>query len=157
MKVNDAIIGSILMLLAAVVLAYTRTFPSVPGQEYGPGLFPGLIAVGLFFAGVSLTAKGIRERASVPWVTFAEWVRSPHLAGSFILGIVGVVFYILAVPTVGFVLTSAILLGVLMIWLRGRPISSLSIAIVVAVGTYLVFHQILRVPLAKGLLLPLGW
>jgi len=156
-KVNDAIIGSVLMLFAAAVFAYTRTFPSVPGQEYGPGLFPGLIAVGLFASGVALIVKGIRDRRSAPWVVLADWVRSSRHLVSFLLGIGGMVFYILGVPVLGFVVTSIILLVILLVWLRGRPLSSLVVGVVVSGGTYLVFHQVLRVPLATGPFMPAGW
>ena len=53
MKLNDAVLG----LSAAdpgrrrVAGASCRTYPTIPGQQVGPALFPGLIAVGLCIGG----------------------------------------------------------------------------------------------------------
>ena len=40
MRLNDAVIGIALILFALAMIAYTRTFPAMPGQDYGPALFP---------------------------------------------------------------------------------------------------------------------
>ena len=59
MRVNDAITGGVLVVFAVAEIAYTRTFPSLHGQKYGPDLFPMLIGVGLFICGVALIFRGI--------------------------------------------------------------------------------------------------
>ena len=41
MKLNDAVCGALLLLLGAVVLVHVQGFPKIPGQQYGPALFPG--------------------------------------------------------------------------------------------------------------------
>ena len=46
MRVNDAVIGGVLVLFALAMIWYTRTFPAMPGQDYGPALFPVLIGIG---------------------------------------------------------------------------------------------------------------
>lgn len=156
MKVSDAIIGAVLALFAIAVFAYTRTFPPVPGQTYGPSLFPGLIAIGLFASGTALIVRGWRQRSSVPWVALAPWTRSRHHLASFTLGIASVVFYISTVERLGFVITVAILLISLMTWLRRRLWSSLAIALPTALAVYILFHQLLKVPLPEGTLFPIG-
>ena len=45
MKVNDAISGAGLIVLAGLVYWLTWDFPGMHGQPYGPALFPRLIAV----------------------------------------------------------------------------------------------------------------
>ena len=45
MKLNDAVWGALLLLLAAAVLVHVQSFGTIPGQQYGPAIFPGLVAV----------------------------------------------------------------------------------------------------------------
>ena len=54
MKVNDAVIGACLIALAIAILVHIQAYPLIPGQKYGPALFPGVIAVGLIGQGVSV-------------------------------------------------------------------------------------------------------
>ena len=44
MKLNDAVVGLVLLALAAAVWVAVRDFPNIPGQNVGPALFPTLIA-----------------------------------------------------------------------------------------------------------------
>ena len=71
MKLNDAVWGALLLLLGAAVLVHVQAFPTIPGQQVGPALFPGLVAAGLGVCGVLLIVKGLRRRAaaSAPWST----------------------------------------------------------------------------------------
>ena len=63
MKLNDAVWGALLLLLGVVVLVHVQAFPTIPGQQVGPALFPGLVAVGLGVCGVLLIVKGLAARA----------------------------------------------------------------------------------------------
>lgn len=36
MRFNDAVIGAVLVIFAVAEILYTRTFPSLHGQAYGP-------------------------------------------------------------------------------------------------------------------------
>ena len=79
MRFNDAIPGVVVLLFAAAMLAYTLTFPAqMPGQEYGPALFPGLVAVGLVLCGLLLVARGVR--AGGAWVSLGGWTGHPRAA-----------------------------------------------------------------------------
>ena len=60
MKVNDAIFGALLLALGIAVLAIVQGYPKIPGQQVGPGLFPGLIACGLCIGGAVLLWRGWR-------------------------------------------------------------------------------------------------
>jgi putative tricarboxylic transport membrane protein len=156
-RVNDAVVGTALLLFSVALIAYTRTFPSVPGQAYGPDLLPGLIGIGLGACGVALIAKGARERRAAPLVRLPDWARSPRLSVGFALGVGAVVFYICAVEALGFIPTVFVLLSTLFLWLRGRPVSSLALAGAITVATHVTFHDLLLVPLPWGLLQPLVW
>ena len=67
MKFNDMVWGALLMALGFTVLNDVRTYPSIPGQQYGPNAFPGLLAALLIVCAVMLMVKGWKERAQHPW------------------------------------------------------------------------------------------
>jgi putative tricarboxylic transport membrane protein len=54
MRLNDAVWGALLLLFSAVILFHVQSFPKIPGQQVGPALFPGLLAVGLAVCGALL-------------------------------------------------------------------------------------------------------
>lgn len=159
MKVNDAISGVVLILLAGLVYYLTRDFPAMPGQPYGPALFPRLIAVLMALTGAVLVLAGARRRREAPAVVFGDWVRSPgHIANLFAV-ILAVIFYILASHRLGFLLTSFIILSALLLVLRGKRHiwSSTAISAVTTVVIQQFFGQLLRVPLPWGVLESYAW
>jgi len=58
MKINDAVMGGLLLVLAAAIGVYVSGFPGMPGQRYGAALFPGMIAAGFAVCGALLLARG---------------------------------------------------------------------------------------------------
>lgn len=157
MKFNDAVFGLILLVLGVAVLAVVQGYPKIPGQQVGPALFPGLIATGLCVCGAMLLLKGWRDRAVSPWAHFDEWVRSPRHVIAFAVVLLGVVFYIFAVDTLGFLITSVLVLVALMGSLRVPPGRSVLIAIVATLLIHTAFYKLLRVPLPWGVLTPYAW
>lgn len=63
-----------------------------------------------------------------------------------------VVAYLLLAGLLGFLLTMALVLALLMLWLRVRPVVALSAAVATSVLIYLLFDAFLLVPLPAGLL-----
>jgi putative tricarboxylic transport membrane protein len=155
-RLNDAVIGVVLILFALAMIAYTRTFPAMPGQDYGPALFPTLIGIGLIVAGVILTVSGLRRRRGEPVFGGGEWLRSGGHLVNFLAVVGGLVLYIVASDWLGFILTSLLLLfGWLVLFRGGKPISSFVIALAVTLGVNYAFGQLLLVPLPLGVLQPL--
>ena len=152
MRLNDAVIGVVLLVFAAAMIAYTRTFPGFSGQRYGPDLFPILIGVGLIVTSTILIWRGIRARASVPWVELAAWTRSPQHLGSFVLVLGLLVFYILAADWLGFLAISTVILAALFLWLGVRAPVAIPIAVVATLVIQGFFGQLMRIPLPRGLL-----
>ena len=74
MRFNDAITGAVLVVFAMAEIAYTRTFPSLHGQSYGPDLFPALIGVALTVCGLVLIVRGLlaRREATIPETNIPE-------------------------------------------------------------------------------------
>lgn len=159
MKVNDAVSGVAFMLLAGLVWWLTSDFPGMPGQPYGPALFPRLIAMLMALAGIGLIVSDLRQRAGAPLFVCPDWVRSPRHAASLAAAIAAVIFYILASRTLGFVLTGFLILTTLFLLLRGRVHmwSSLAIAAVAVLAIQQFFGDFLRVPLPWGVLQPIAW
>jgi putative tricarboxylic transport membrane protein len=155
-RVNDAVIGVVLVLFALAMIGYTRSFPAMPGQNYGPALFPVLIGIGFLLTGLILIAGGIARRRTEPWFGGADWLRSPLHVARFLAIVGGLLAYILCSDWLGFIPTALLLLfGWLVLFRGGKPLSSLVIALAVTLAVDYAFTQLLLVPLPLGLLQPL--
>lgn len=155
MKVNDALIGGLLVALAIAILVHIQSYPLIPGQNYGPALFPGVIAFGLACCGVLLVRRGLR--AGRPLFTLAPWVRNPGLATNFLAVCAVLIFYIAAAGPLGFLPTAALCLGALLFKLRVRALPALVIALAGALLMHTLFYKLLRVPLPWGVLERFAW
>jgi putative tricarboxylic transport membrane protein len=161
MKINDALWGALFLLLGVVILVHVQRFPTIPGQNVGPALFPGVIAAGLSVCALLLIARGIAARAKggegPGWLVPADWVRSPRHLLAFALVIGANVFYIAIVDRLGFIPTGAIYLAVLFAVFGVRLRNSLIIALVVTLVIHYAFYKLLRVPLPWGVLTKWAW
>ena len=156
MRLNDAVIGGALVLFALAMIAYTRTFPDMPGQHYGPALFPVLIGIGFLITGAILIVSGLRRRKTEPWFAGGEWLRSRTHVARFVAVLGGLIVYMLVSGWLGFIPTALLLLfGWLVLFRGGKPVSSLLIALAVTLAVDYAFSQLLLVPLPLGVLQPL--
>ena len=161
MRLNDAVWGALLLLFSVVLLVHVQSFPKIPGQQVGPALFPGFLAVGLAVCGALLIVKGLATRRAwgerAEWIAFAGWTRSRRLARSF-AAVLGVnLFYVLLVDQVGFILTGTIYLALLFIVFGVRKRIVLPLALAMALGIHYAFYKLLKVPLPWGLLNGVAW
>ena len=157
MRFNDAVFGVILIGFAIAVIGYTTTFPRLHGQDYGPDLFPNIIASGLALCGVLLIARGVAERRTMPLVQLGEWANDRGIVVNVALLIGAMVFYILFSDWLGFVITSLLILTVLLVRLGSSLITSIIVAIVTTLVIHSIFAKILLVPLPWGVLQPVAW
>lgn len=161
MKVNDLVTGLVLFACAVAIFVYAQTFPTIPGQPYGAGAFPTVIAVGLGGFSLLLAWRALQARQSggprEALVTLADWMRNPRTAGNFLLSIVLVLVYLFASDTVGFIpLSIAILL--ILFWRTGvRPLTGLVVAVGMSLAIQVAFADFLRVPLPRGILDSVLW
>jgi putative tricarboxylic transport membrane protein len=155
-RVNDAVIGGVLVLFALAMIVYTRTFPAMPGQDYGPALFPVLIGIGFLVTGGILVVSGLARLKTEPLFSGADWLRSGTHLIRFAAVVGGLMVYILVSDRLGFIPTALLLLfGWLTLFRGGKPISSLLIALAVTLGVDYAFSHLLLVPLPLGVLQPL--
>jgi putative tricarboxylic transport membrane protein len=155
MRLNDAVLGLLLIVLAGAMAWISRGFPAVPGQEYGASVFPTLVAVGFAGCGAVLIAKGLRAHA--PAIAWQDWTRDRRGRLNVFATIAAVVLYVLVAGTLGFIPTIALILAVLLrLFGVGWAVTA-----VVALATPLVmqylFGNLLLVPLPWGLLEPVRW
>ena len=157
MKLSDAVFGLLLLALGAAVIAVVSSYPTIAAQRVGPSLFPGLIALGLVIGGVILIVSGLRRRATVPWLRFEPWVRSPrHAAG--VAGVIGsVIFYIVAADRLGFYLTALLILTICLRLFGVQLGRSIVIAAIATFVIHFAFYKLLRVPLPWGVFTNFAW
>lgn len=174
MKSNDVPIGAGLLVLSLLILWHVSSFPPAPGQPYNAALFPGIAAGALALASIALIISGFRKRgderkaaaddaarkeleslADDQEVLETAKVPSRLLAIVLTAGAIG--FYLVAAKFLGFIITGAIILAVLM-WSYGVAARMfVPVAIIGAVVIHLAFYKLLSVPLPWGVLQPLAW
>jgi len=166
-RFNDAITGAVLVVFAVAEIAYTRTFPSLHGQAYGPDLFPMLIGVGLFGCGCVLILRGLLARreqrmesggqASASWLDLSNVAESSNARLNAALVVLFLVLYIVLSDFIGFIPISFITISTLLYRLGSSLISSCVIAIIATAVIQFLFAKILLVPLPAGWMQGLVW
>ncbi len=151
MKLNDAIVGLLLAALGAAILVYARGLPAIHGQQYGPGVFPSLIAMTLIACAAILVWSGWRARATQHWIDIADWVGSRRHLGAFWTVIGATIAYILFGEKLGFFVMGTAILLTLFLMLRVRPGIAAVTAVVATAVIWYAFYKLLRVPLPWGL------
>lgn len=150
MKLSDTVWGALLLALALAVLWNIQGFPRIPGQNIGPGAFPGLLAVILAGCAVFLMARGLRAGAARG--SLGAWLRSRHHVGNFLLTVGALLFYVVASDSLGFIVTAALILVALFLKLRVRPVVAIAVAVATVFVIHLIFYKMLRVSLPWGVL-----
>lgn len=150
MRVNDALLGAVLLGFVAWIWWLTTFFPAFPGQDYGPNLFPRVLATGIAICGLLLFTRGLR--AGGPVVVLQPWVRQPSRLIAFLTIPGAALFYILAADPLGFIPTAILLLLVLFLWFRVRPVVAFPAAIGMTLLINWFFGTLMRVPLPRGVL-----
>jgi putative tricarboxylic transport membrane protein len=155
-KLNDTLIGWLLCLFAAAIVAYSRTLSSALGQHIGPAFFPYLLGGGMAAGGVTMIWSGRRQRG-VQSIEWAAWTRQPRMALNGALVIGDVIFYALVVDTIGFFVTGFVFLTVLFLAFQVRLRWIAPLAIGVTLVLHFAFYTLLHVPLPWGWLEGVAW
>lgn len=157
MKLSDAALGVVLLGAAAAIAAVARGFPVVPGQAYGPSLFPTGIAAGLVLCAAGLIMRHARTGRGARWIDPGPLLLDPRarLDAALVLGAIGA--YLLATECLGFVPTAAAILLVLVRRFGASWPLTLATAALGPLAIHLMFAEWLRVPLPLGVLLELRY
>ena len=152
MKINDAVFGALLLALGVGILWHVQSFPKIPGQDVGPGLFPGTIAAALIACAILLIRGGVRDRAGRPWIELLPWVASRRHAWAFVSLVGTAIALILLSNSVGFLIVAPLALFAMFIAFGVRPVTSVVVAIIGTLIIWYAFYKLLRVPLPWGVL-----
>jgi len=152
MRLNDAVLGALLLGFAGWVWWLTTFFPAFPGQDYGPNLFPRILASAIGFCGALLVFRGLRARERL--VILEEWTREPARLASFLSILAAALFYLFFSDTFGFIPTAFAILVVLFLWFRTRVVVALPVAAGMTLLVHWFFGGLMRVPLPRGLMDP---
>jgi len=144
------------MLFGLAVVLYARTFPGAVSHSVGPAFFPLLIGVGIAFCGAVLWWSGRKEHDAAR-LEFEDWMRDPRLARNGVLVIGALIFYAVAVETIGFFVTAFAILVALFLAFGVRRRWIVPIAVAVTLGLHVAFYSLLRVPLPWGWLEGIAW
>lgn len=168
MRIDDRIVGLVLIAFGAAVFWIARSFPLMAGLPYGPGFFPSIAAVGLMVCGAAIALAGFRPAPAasdgpVEPATAAEAMDgrmdgdAPHRLGRPLIIVAIVLGFGLGLDPLGFhlagffaVLAAALVFG-------ARPPTAVVLAVLAAFGFHAVFYSMLRVPLPWGVLTPYAW
>lgn len=158
MRFNDAVFGVLLLVAAGAIFVVARGFPAMPGQDFGPALFPDLIAAGLVISGGVLIYTGVRRPEFQGAVELGEWARSGGHLVDVGLVIGGLVVLIAVWDRVGFLIAATLLTGGLVARFRGgRVVGSFVGALVACLIIDWIFRRVLLVPLPLGPLTGIIW
>lgn len=154
-RVNDALSGGVLLVLALAVALHARGFPAIPGQQFGAAVFPVAIATALGLLALVLIARGARRwRGAVAW---SDWARSRHGPLNLLLAVGCLLGYVLVAGRLGFIPTMAAILTVLFLALGTRWWLSVPVAALVTLLIHVLFVDLLKVPLPWGIVPPMAW
>jgi putative tricarboxylic transport membrane protein len=138
------------LLFGLLVLWQVQSFPAMPGQHFGPALFPGLLAIGLAACGALLVFRGLRS--AHPLVSLGAWVRRPRPVAGFFSVLAGLALYVVLADPLGFHLTGFLLVLAWTLVFGARPALAVPVAIAAPLLIHLAFYKLLRVPLPWGVL-----
>lgn len=146
------IAGGIFIALGIFIFTQTVTYPSLEKGHPGPGLFPNLLAILFIAFGATLVWKARKPPSSDEAQTEVPLGPQRITNAFFVIGIVAV--YVLVVDFLGFLITSAVLLFLLMKKLHVSLFKSALASIAITLFINILFSKVLRVPLPFGML---GW
>ena len=143
MFASDRVTGSALVLLAVVTAWETRRLPLGTLHNPGPGYMPLLLAIILGALGMLVALRG----GGSPRLGEVAWPEAGHAAAI----LVGCAFAAFALEWLGYRLTVVILLAFLLgVMERKRPAVVAAVALGLAVGSFFLFSNLLKVPLPRG-------
>lgn len=138
---SDRLLGAACLVLAAFyIYAATLVQVSFISDPVGPKVFPIIIGIVLAVAGLYPLLRPDPE---------PQW---PHLGGLleivFAAGVM--VAYTYALPSFGFVASTAVAASLLSWRLDARPQWALAAGLGISLGIYVIFHLVLGLSLARG-------
>ena len=149
MRKVDIAAGMIFMACGALVLTESLPLNFYAEGVPGPGFFPTLLAIALAVTGGLLLFTRLRR----PEAALGEFALPSRPQAGRSLGLwLAILVAVLAVDVVGFLLAMVLLVAVLMLGIERAPgLVAIATIVVTPLLAYLLFAQLLQVPLPSGL------
>lgn len=156
----ELLIGLALIFLSAVIYFQSGTFPAGDPTQLNPGSFPKVIAVSLAVLSLILVLSKIRElvnnRAALAGLDKKQYFKELVVEYRLVLiTLVSLLLYVILMQFIGFIITTIcfiIAMGLLIGPKKKKDVLIISIvAVVVTLGTYLFFENVLYVRFPSGL------
>lgn len=175
-SISDIVLAVIVIGGGIAVIVYASGMKLLNTGQMGPGLFPTVIGWLLVLFGVTLFFQGLRgkipESEVEPEILLESEMDEPIIEGDNFSGgeytlvtekpgrllinglvvLLGIVFYIVVAPTLGFIPTLFIVLLMIMLTLREKAYKAAIYSALFTIGLYLVFEKVLLVQLPDGIL-----
>jgi putative tricarboxylic transport membrane protein len=150
MRFNDSLVGAVFLALAIAIIVTASGFHTPPGQRFGPGFFPTIVASVMAVAAIAMILRGLVSGRRA-WIELDSWVSQPAgvVRGASIFAFL--LLYLVLSEPLGFLVVAPMLLWGLIWLLWGRPVAALGIALVASFLVHQFFVQLLLVPLPWGL------
>mgnify|MGYP000431801934 CR=1 FL=1 len=148
---TDIVTGTGVIGFAIFVLAYSMRFPAARGTDFGPALFPRVIASILVFLGLLVLLQAWRIHAGK--VACAVEETGDGLTASKVgmrnvmVTIVAIIIYIIVVGGLGFIPTTVVFLFALMKAYGLALVKSIVFSLIITGFVYVLFSMLLRVVL----------
>lgn len=151
MRKGNIVTGIICALLAIYILVTSMGYPTAEAYGTGvpgPGLWPGLIAALLLITSIGLIVGTFMTKKD----SFGElnlW--TPDTKRAYISMAILIV-YVLVLPTVGFIISSVVMLIVFIQWFSKMKIwKTILVSVAATLAVYFVFKSLLDVPVDFGM------
>ena len=149
---KDYIGGGIFMALGVFIWALTFQFPVLDDGHPGPSLFPRVLGTLFIFFASLVVYNGWKTRRVQEEPSLEEEV--PLNFFNPILVIILIAVFIALANKLGFILSGAAILFILMMKLRVSLLKRSIVSVALVCFVFFIFSKVLRVPLPIGLL---GW
>lgn len=156
MRLNDTILGVLILVFGLAIVIASLELPDMPGQEVGPDLFPTIIGAGFILCGAFMAWRARKDWRGQALVSFEAWRGGSRKIVAVVWLIGGMVVYIAVFDWAGFILLSMVYTGGLMFILGVRPLPAVFWSLGLTLFVYELFTRMLYVPLPGGFLGNIG-
>ncbi|MGB3556103.1 MAG: tripartite tricarboxylate transporter TctB family protein [Jannaschia sp.] len=157
MKLNDALLGFVLIAAAVAIWFSAQNFSRLPNQAYGSETMPLALSALAFCLGLFMVAKGVLAREAIPRLRRADWTRTPGAVAGVAVALALVVGYILLSGRLGFIPVAAVTILILMLVMRVRWWVAVPLSALATLAIQQAFGRLLLVPLPRSEVFSFLW
>lgn len=143
---GDLALGSSLTILALYIFIHTRGFPDARLIQYDASLLPRICASLILFSGVMLIIGNLKDSKEFKDFNLREFLRANSKP---FLIVVVMALCLLLWYSIGFVLSTILLLFIMIIIYKGDKKKGAIMAVVVSISIFLLFRMAFQVPLPR--------